>query len=355
MYRTIVLIAFSSALFALGCKEWRMGDACVYARVDGREITAAMISNRVMVAARFLELSKRPVAKRTFARWANSRAAKILPSIISADVLEHEVRKLGIRLAPEHDATVLAKYNKRAKLQAGTIDEFVKEFAEEKETLKGMIERDRLFEAFYASDPKYNVTGEDVAAYLSAVSNQVEELSKYNESVCRKGKSIRQKLSDGSAWDAVAAEYSEDKLEGGDNEGYCREWETFIPKDFYLKEVGNAVASLKKGDITEPLDTDEGLLIVRVNDVQGDLYTCSRILLRMALVPPIPSAKEARERIRMDRCVEMQKKVLARAWKNLKIEYPMGTNFTMRIWPVPERKGNRLKRTKKNVPVQTQP
>lgn len=314
-----------------------------FAVIGGEPLTAEYVSNTVMVSARIVELARRPVKPDQFARWGNAMAMKMTPGLIQAIMLDQELRRRGISQTADSDGKVLEKYNRMAKQKAGSIDELAPLFGDFEGHFRRQFERESRFQAFYATNRELEVTDEDVRLHYRSLTNSLKRLSRIDANARQKAEAAWSRLNGGESWEVVATNCTEDALLDKGNAENWKEWMSFKPEEVEPQELKSALAMLKVGGYTCPIETDEGLVIVRVTEREDNLISCARILFRMAIKLEIPTREEAIRDLRQEKKVQLQNEVLSDARERVKIEYPLGTNFTYRIWPMPTGKGKPTK------------
>jgi hypothetical protein len=160
--------------------------------------------------------------------------------------------------------------------------------------------------------------------------------------VIAKGKALCEQLKSGEDFIKLAEQYSEVK----DNP--VGEWGTFVKGEIEHAQLRDAAFSIPVGAVSEPIDTAEGLVIIKVFsrsiEVLGPTTVSTgpstvklgRILLRMAdggLHVPPPSREEVEKMILEQRVKNVQNEWIPALAAKVLIEYPNGTN----LWKVAER------------------
>ena len=327
-----VFLAFS---VLCGCKG--KDDEVAFAIIDGWPLTVSQVSNAVQITARIRELSKRPIPEKRFARWANGFAMKVIPGLLSARLWECEIRRQGLTAEEIDRQTVLGRYAKRLKSKAKTIDELAPLFGDLESVFRAQFERECLFETYRRRNFDNEVSESAVESYCQAVSNQMVQSERINADAKKRGDDIWTRLNKGEDWMKVAKECTEDAKLSEDNKDYWKEWETFVNNNCLLDEVKEVLPTIPVGGISKPLDTDEGLVIVKVLKREGNETTCARILLRLAYLYEIPKREAARAKLLKEQLEDNQLELLQELKEKAVIEYPLGTNFTYRIWAEPEK------------------
>lgn len=304
----------------------------VFAVVNGRPLTAAAVRDAVNVDARVLKLAKKAPEKKDFARWANRRAVRLMPMLVSGYLWEEEVRREGIVPLSNDCALVLSGYNRRANRKAANIDELAPKFGKLEGYFRNQFERECLFAAYARERFDDSVSDRELSDFYLTKTNDLRRAARIDAEAAARSQEAWSKLHSGVAWEKVAEEYSEDTLIDEGNSVFAREWGRFRPQDFGADALGALLQKLKAGEYSKPTETDEGMLIVRVNAIENGVYSCARIIFRMAQPVVVPEPDEAREQLKNEKLLNAQRTLIRRLRSEAKIEYPMGTNFVYRIW-----------------------
>lgn len=304
----------------------RAGDICV---------TAADTRDAVLLLAEIRRLSGHPVKETDFPKWANRTAMRIVPSLLSSAQLEREFQRIGLATTPEAEAIVLKRFQTQTRHPTNTLDQLAAAFRGSGKSFRRQFANESKMESYFLSNKDCQVTDEEVEVAEAQMRTAAKKTEQDNAAAKKRGEEAWKSLKAGEDWSVVARKYSEDKLLYGKDCNYDREWETFAPKNFYLKEVAEAVVGKKPGEFTRPVDTDEGLVIVKVVSVENDQYTCVRILIRLRYNVEIRSRKALKEELVWQKRKDAQLNLLRALREKVSIEYPLGTNFCYKIWEEP--------------------
>lgn len=326
--KTIVVAVMTVAL--AGCKPDAGSPKPIYAVVNGSPITVEYASNAVMVIARTLELAGRPVQQKNFGKWANRTATAQSRRLLASEMMDQALKIKGVKTDDRSDSETLAKYAKATKREYGSIDELAKEYGALEDTFRVIFAKASRLAAYIAHSGVMEISEGEVDKFLEGQKELIENCERINKSALEKGDKAWARLEAGESWDIVAKECSEDKIT--DSTCFWKEWETFRLKDFFLPEVVAALSGKEKGFYTHPLDTDQGLLIVKVTEKEDDVYTCARILVRMTNVPEMPTREEALQKIKSERRSNLQEELLSEFRDSAEIVFPNGTNNVLRVW-----------------------
>ena len=312
----------------------------VFAAIDDQPLTAADVRDSVLVLAKMSELLGHPISSKRLPSWGNNMAMRIVPEIISSRVIEDEARRCKVHPSSDDEANVRIRYGKRLRRKVETRDELAALFSNCARAFERQFERECLIEAFYRERQAFAVTEEDIAAYMHSVTNQIRRNAEMNEEAKARGLAAWNELENGVPWETVAQKYSEDRLVDADENGeYWKEWMSFRLKDMPMREVQEAVGETPAGGWTRPLDTDEGLMIVKVLKKEDGIFHCARILIRMAVIIEAPTRAEAERGARQEKLDDINKELMPALRARAKITYPLGKRFRYEIWPRPKSPG----------------
>lgn len=304
-----------------------------FAVIDGWALTPEVVKAQVLLTAKMRELAGQQVAEGGFAKWANQTAMQMVPTLVSMRLAEQEIHRLGLTADPEDGEAVLGRYRRLVKDgQKLDVETLAPLFGECAETFRANFERDCLFSALMRKHLKAEVTEAELTRYFQTQTNIMIRAKQISANGWKKAKEAYAKLKAGEPWDKVAAAYSEDGMVEESNANNWKEWATFNPKTFWITELQEVLPKLKVGEFTEPIDAEEGLLIVKVLEIDEGLYTCVRILIRMGTTLGIPSLEEAKKELYAEKFQNLQLNFIADLKERAKIEFPMGTNFVYEIW-----------------------
>ena len=156
---------------------------------------------------------------------------------------------------------------------------FLKKFTEEeRQTLEKRIAIESTAEAvriWHEKNYPCSLSADEIAKYRTRQRAYNERAAATNALIFAQATNICRQLASGLSFEAAVNQYSTDE---GEAEG--GEWGDFNIDDFkdepQLKAV---VASLKPGDISEPVEGDGGLMIVKLNDYVKDVNGETRLSL----------------------------------------------------------------------------
>ena len=319
----------------------------VFAVVNGKQLTAKTVRDATLVSAKIAELSGRPIQPKLFPTWGNRFAMQSVPSLISSQLLEDEVDRRGIQASDESRTNAVNRYGRMMKKKFASENELFDSFGELRPFFCEQFERECKFSTFFKQEKFSEIIPHDIDVYYLTTSNRITWAKMTNERARARAKEVYAKLKAGGDWTLLAKEYTEDAVDGEEREKYAEEWDSFSPDSYIFPEVGQAVKGLKAGQFSEPVETDDGLLIVRVNSIEDGICTCSRIRLRMAADVEIVPPHRVEAYLKQRKLRERQRDLLRELRAAATIEYPLGTNFTYRIWEMPKRPARKADESRK--------
>ena len=320
----------SLAAILAGCGRGGGPDKSVYVVVNGKPVTVEYVSNAVMVAARTMELARRPVQKKNFTKWANRMATARSRMFVSSEMIDQELVRRGVEPTAESDKSELEKYNATLRGKYASAGELADAYGDLKPTFLDLFRKGSRLAAYMATKDELKVSEEEILAHIEKTRSIIARSEEVNRRAKENGEKAYARLAAGEDWEAVAKDCSEDDEVRG--KFPWQEWETFRLQDFFLPEVSLALAGKAKGFVTRPLDTDQGLMIVKVVDEENGLYTCVRIVFRMTDVPELPTHDDAEKTLKDERVRRIQQELYDESRERSTVEFPNGTNNVLTVW-----------------------
>jgi len=304
----------------------------VFAVVNGESVTEDDVRTAIMVQAKSFELAGRPIPEKVFPRWANSVAPQMIGGLINTRLMEQAIRREKLEVLPEDTTNVLAVYNEQVAQETTDVESLAEKFGDLKEAFRRQFEisvRLAAYERVHWASPAPDAF---VRQYYALMSNDFQRAQAIDAEAHVKADKAHARLKAGEAWDVVA-QSSEDKLVTPAAERYAQDW-TWVGEDALgIRALAAALPNMKVGEFTTPLDTPYGLAIVKLIGKDKRLWHLSRILFRMAQPVNLPEDEAGVRKILEGQLRDSRRaSTLERLQKTAKIEYPMGTNMTYRIW-----------------------
>lgn len=197
-----------------------------------------------------------------------------------------------------------------------------------REGIRAELLRDTL-----ATNGYYTVTDEMVSNHLARIVAWNKNADRLNEKARKKANQFREKVLNGGDFKELGKKTAQIHPE------YAEEWDSFQLMEFSEEnqQLRDWLATANAGDISGPIDLDDGIAIVKVVDKwkepQGEgnepvdefqLVRCTFTAYQYTLV-------ETEDEIRRQYLAELEKNLMGqlgdRLWKNAVIEFPNGRDF----------------------------
>ena len=341
-----------AAIILVGCmavggcgksQEASKGDSTVFVSVVGHDITVGTISNRVMLLAKAKEAQGKKISEKVFPYWANRTAMKMVPAMVAAIRFDRLLAGRKISSTPDSDASMLKKYNLLFKTDFKTKEEMAGFLGPLGDTFLEQFAYESRMAAWYAVSPLFKIGENDKSRYYASFTNRLNAAKERNKASARKANETYERLSSGGDWGEIARETTEEGKEGDDAaKEYWSEWDSLALKDFRPQTLAEAVARLSPGQFTKPIETDEGIVIVKfIEKTEDDLYKCARILFELAIEPTIIPENKLENFLLAKKHASWQQSMQDEVAEAYPAKFPLGTNFVYKIWkePRPLRKG----------------
>ena len=309
----------------------------VLAKVDGRPLTADAVKKAASVYVRSMELSSKRKLPALSGHRGNNLAMRLTPQLVSAMILDGELERLAIKSTTESDAAVLATYNKKFKKSAKTLDELASLFGDQADEFKKQFARESRNRVFLDSRSDLRVTDEEVDRFFLDITNKLKRVEMINNRADHQIKKAWAELNTGISWESVATNYTEDAELDPSLADNWKDWISLDINKIEPMELMVAVSKLKVGGFTEPIETDEGMVIVKLLSRDDNFCHLARILVRMGAKIEVPTREMAQEKIARDKKNDFYKKYITVLKKKAKLELPFGTKFEFKIWDDPDR------------------
>lgn len=301
------------------------GDQVTLARMGTNSLIVGEVREAVRLKAKISELRNHPIPAERFADWGNKMGGKTISALIRAHLFEIALDERRIERTVKSDAIILSRYNEILKRDAKTVEELFRLFGPQREIFSKQFARESRAEAFYCTFPDYTITPKAITNALRAAQWRVAGIRQINIQAREKGRKAWERLNKGELWETVAEDVSEDdQIDEANGENFYREWEEFSAKEFPSEEMAAAVLVLQPGQFTKPIETDEGLFIVKLVEKKDGLYKCVRIGFQLAIEEDVPSVERIAADLRMKIILKIQKEAIKPVEERIKIEYPQG-------------------------------
>lgn len=329
--RILTALALVYAAIA-GCRPADPLARVVFVQAGDLAVTAKDAKDAAEFLAAVRSRAGKPIKERERARWINRTAMRVVPSLVTSALLERELARRGVRASEAAVAAVLARYRASLRRPKATEGELAEALGPLGAYFRRQFARECRLEQYLMECEGVEPTDEDVEIAEAQLRQVIAKDEAENARAKARGEEAWKRLCAGEPWDAVAKAYSEDRLLYGEDCDYAHEWETIDPKYFYLTEIAEALPGLEAGAFTKPIETDEGLLIVRVQERTSEgQYRCVRILLRLKVKTEQPGRDALRRQLAKENREQAQLELLRDLRRGVTFEYPLGTNFTYEV------------------------
>lgn len=329
--KNILIIIALIALAGCGKETRQSGESLVV--IDGEAISSVDLCDSMCFLLRTEQMAGRKKQPNSLAKYVNDLAKRVLPSLVANKLLNKYFLQVGITPSESSSEIVLDKYRRKCRAKKATFDELYAQYGDSGDYFKRQFEFECKLQTAQERFSTESVTDEMVAKKVLTANRRRNAFKRFNDASSNKVYQAWGMLKNGANWSEVAKTYSDDKEVYGDDCKFDEYWEDIVDKlDFYIPEVGKAVSGLSAGQFTDPIMADEGYIIARVNECEGNIRKCSRILTRLFIVDEEMTAESARKALVNEQLTEFNRKIIAQMKECSKIEYPMGTNIEYDVW-----------------------
>ena len=330
----IALHLLACAMLAIGCYPRDPLEKIVFIEDGEFKVTAAETRDAVLLTKAINAFAGKPFKEKKFVKWANSTAFRIIPGILANRLLKEEFDAKGIKATPESDRKILDAHNRFMRRKAKSKEELAKAFG----ALEAFYLRQFDFESrkavFLESIEKTAVpTDEQVEKQFARNREKRAKEDEVQKKAVAKAQEAWDRLNSGESWEAVAKKYNEDPLLSDDYKDYWKMWES-IPRtgSFIPEDVAAFARSMKAGEFTKPIETDDGLLIVKVLKIDEDSIDCARINIRLPYFTEVPDKPQLKKQMQAEAVKERMQELISELHGKHTFDYPMGTNITYEIF-----------------------
>lgn len=260
------------------------------------------------------------------------RAKALVREFITKEVLVQEARRRGVKATEAHWKEASQGLCRLAKSKNVPIERLA-EVPEAELRLAYQLARENalilaLREAEFGD--RLKVTETDIQRARLWIARYNESCGETNRIVRARGEAICKRIRSGADFFEVAREVTED------TENPDGTWGEMVPAEIEDKAVRQAAFSLPVGAVSDPFQTEEGLVIIKVLERKGidsplakeqALAKLGRILLLMAHPIQEKSDEVLMREITQTRLKEVQTPWLKALQERTRFEYPNGTNL----------------------------
>ena len=201
--------------------------------------------------------------------------------------------------------------------------------------LERKIAEDAMIFAYWKSlaPDAFIVTDEEYAAIRKRAADLNARAEKTLKEQQAKAKEICAKVRAGE--DFIKLAEAESATADEDSGGF---WGEFAPNEIPYQEIADAVSKMKPGDVSDPIELDDGIHIVKLMERKGsknvsvfnpdeESVALSRIVVRLPIMYAVAPTNEIRRDMRNQKLEPLQKDWLKKLRAKTEIEYPSGTNL----------------------------
>jgi len=286
---SLLMLLAVAALLVAGCGKG--ADAILIA--DGRRFTAVERDREIRLRVKIFGLMRPAASIADAERFRKALADSAEEHFIVESGLLRVAQSRGISVSRDEAATRLAPLASAL----GRLD------PEERALAEKIAEREalcaRVVESL-RSEMDVTVSDEELDAAMERLSAYAEMAAATNALVHARATNVWNEIRRGADFDSMAARWSED-----DDPSSC-EWGAFpLAALDDSPELQRILPDMSPGDITSPVEGDNGLVVVRLVEVDHSLvpasYRLDRIFFRLPEVAPVLSRDELAAEIAEER------------------------------------------------------
>jgi parvulin-like peptidyl-prolyl isomerase len=324
-------------------EEMALGDVIV--AYNGVSLTREAYDNEMEVKETLHKLSRPQTSAQEIKVWRKYYSQSVVKEFLARQAI------LQAAQAKKHQPSAAALQGSRAdmckllKVGDEALEKKFTEMGRVGRNLARIMAENALMRSFREAEhqQKLMVSAEDVDTHLKKIKAYHERCEATNQLVMAKGKAICEQLKRGEDFIKLAGVYSEVK------DTPAGVWGEFLKGEIENPKIRETAFSLPAGAVSEPIDTEEGLVILKIlertEEVIGPAAVIKgpptvklgRILLRMADgggQVSLPSREEAEKSLSRQKIKNLQNEWIPALIGKALIEYPNGTN----LWKSAEKK-----------------
>ena len=310
----------------------------VILRVDGRSLDKRTLEREVDLQVALIRLFNPEltdqVAEKMKHRMFPSQQRQLMSKMLLLNAAENEGLQPDAADIELVKQDILCAYGRNSLMGFKAVEKRLSKDAGA--ALETKIKEDALVFAYFRkrAPEAFAFTDEE---YL-AVSNHVNDLNRKSDELMQQQRKLAQevygKLKKGADFATVAKEHSVTTKE--DMDGYL--WGEYAPSEIPYPEVKAAVAGLKPGQFTAPLELEDGIHIIKLLKRTGagvesavtinpEEVTLGRIVLNRPSTYSLGSRTAVARSNRDEKLEPLQQAWLKDLKAKARIEYPSGTNL----------------------------
>ena len=323
------------SMLVCSCSKDSSSDDVILIVINGEKVTASEVREAVLFEQQIKEATGKPIPEKNVKKWRNSTAFRMMPGEFARVLLTQWFEKSDVGRSEEAANVVLKRYNQRLRTKCTTTQELISSFTGNRDFLEKRIAYETLLESYYQSiSNDLKVCDEELELRIQQERDHTVKLQTLNSNAWAKAEACYHELKSGVKWTEAAAKYSEDKLVSSNNLEFAEDWMSYPVKGNTIDpEIVEALGKLEIGEFTRPIDTDYGLLIVRLTERDDSVMGCSRILFRLAdVATDEPDPEAQRKQMEREALNQHMAALVQRLFKEAAIEYPMGETITYEVF-----------------------
>jgi len=262
------------------------------------------------------------------------RSKTMVNEYLVKQLLLQEARRRKLAVTPESKAKTDELLEKRAKFEGKSVNEYLSGIGpSEAAAVQADLDEQALILTLRESlfGDRLTIKDSDLQAARERVAKYNRMCEATNALVKAHGMAICERLRKGDDFSSVADAETENHDDGAG--GF---WGEFARGEIEDAAVRHAAFTLPVGAVSDPIDTEEGLMIIKVLDrkgldspvaATGATVKLARIVLRLGEFKSLPGDAELRKELERTRLTELQGGLIRELRQNATLIYPNGTNF----------------------------
>ena len=308
----------------------------VIVSVDGHALTRGMYDELIENTAKTLSLSIGKNNPAMVKQLIREKKRKLPGEFIAKHFLLSEAARRRLDPAPVHLAEMESRLAARAAKEGKSLERFLQDQGSRTNALLQDVREQALILTLREAEfgDRLKVTDQDLAEIRERTKRFNASWEATNRLIMARGKALCERIRAGEDFFAVARQESDDPES---TEGL---WGTFTRLEIQDAQVRHAAFTLPVGAVSEPFDTEEGMVIIKVLERSGvdapvanSLATVKlgRILVPLLETRSLPDDKRLRREVERERLRELQLEWFKVLKQHARIEYPNGTNLWERV------------------------
>ncbi len=311
-------------------EEMTAGDVIVV--VNGEALTKARYETMLQNTERAFKEAKPNAPEGQLKVFMAARRTALVREFISRKVYLQEAGRRKLTVTPERRAHFEGVFRAQAQRGGRTLDELAKNLGDTRTEFARRIEERALIAALMEDEfgDSLELTDEDVSKKIESNRRYNAMCQATNQLVKARGEQIVRELKGGADFQNLAARHSESDT---DENGF---WDELTRPEIEDVNVRHAAFTLPVGAVSEPIETDEGLVIIKVLERTGVDAVVSeepatvklgRILLRLGAERVMPPEEDFRRQLAESKKNHYLQRFMQELQPRARIEFPNGTNL----------------------------